>query len=61
MRRTSHQNVHYCKLLKSQLLQLEQGIYMAPSQYEAGFTSIAHTEEDIDKTIRAAAAVFKEI
>ena len=34
---------------------------MAPSQYEAGFTSIAHTEEDIDKTIRAAAAVFKEI
>ena len=25
-----------------------QGIYLAPSQYEAGFTSLAHTEEDIE-------------
>ena len=40
-------------------MQLEHGVYMAPSQYEAGFTSIAHTEEDIDRTIEAAAAVFK--
>ena len=42
-------------------MQLEHGIYMAPSQYEAGFTSIAHTEEDIDKTIEAAKAVFAQI
>lgn len=41
--------------------QLEHGVYMAPSQYEAGFTSIAHTEEDVDHTIRAAAEVFKQI
>ena len=42
-------------------LQLERGVYMAPSQYEAGFTSIAHTEEDIDNTIRAAADTFRNI
>ena len=32
---------------------LEQGIYMAPSQYEANFMSMCHTEDDINKTIRA--------
>jgi glutamate-1-semialdehyde 2,1-aminomutase len=32
---------------------LERGIYLAPSQFEAGFVSIAHTEEDIDRTIQA--------
>jgi glutamate-1-semialdehyde 2,1-aminomutase len=37
---------------------LEQGIYLAPSQFEAGFTSLAHTEADIDKTIAAAKAVM---
>ena len=36
---------------------LERGIYMAPSQFEAGFVSTAHTEEQIDK-VRAAAAEF---
>ncbi|MGY6531074.1 MAG: glutamate-1-semialdehyde 2,1-aminomutase [Cyanobacterium sp.] len=40
---------------------LERGIYLAPSQFEAGFTSLAHTEEDIEATIRAAAEVLKEI
>ena len=34
---------------------------MAPSQYEAGFTSIAHTEQDIEETIRAAADVFRSL
>ena len=38
---------------------LEQGIYLAPSQFEAGFLSTAHTEEDIDKTVAAAAKVMK--
>ncbi len=33
---------------------LEQGIYLAPSQFEAAFISAAHTEEDIEKTIQAA-------
>jgi glutamate-1-semialdehyde 2,1-aminomutase len=37
---------------------LEQGIYLAPSQFEAGFTSLAHTEADIDKTITAARTVM---
>lgn len=32
---------------------LEQGIYFAPSPYETGFISTAHTEEDIDRTIEA--------
>ncbi|TPX27496.1 glutamate-1-semialdehyde 2,1-aminomutase [Cylindrospermopsis raciborskii] len=36
---------------------LERGIYLAPSQFEAGFTSLAHTEEDIDQTL----AVVKEV
>ena len=33
---------------------LERGIALAPSQFEAGFMSIAHSDEDIDKTIEAA-------
>ncbi|MDF2586788.1 MAG: glutamate-semialdehyde--aminomutase [Anaerocolumna sp.] len=32
---------------------LDQGIYIAPSQYEAMFVSVAHTDEDIEKTCRA--------
>ena len=40
---------------------LEKGIYLAPSQFEAGFTSLAHTDEDIDRTIEAAKEVFAEI
>jgi chaperonin GroES len=30
---------------------LEQGVYLAPSQFEAGFMSLAHTDADVDKTI----------
>ena len=30
---------------------LDRGVYIAPSQFEAGFVSIAHTNEDIDRTI----------
>merc|ERR1711937_527015 len=40
---------------------LERGVYLAPSQYEAGFMSLAHTEEDVDKTIAAAKEVFATI
>jgi glutamate-1-semialdehyde 2,1-aminomutase len=39
---------------------LEQGIYLAPSQFEAGFISAAHTEEDIDRTIAAANKAIRE-
>ncbi len=40
---------------------LERGIYLAPSQFEAGFTSVAHTEEDIDRTLAAAREVMSSI
>jgi glutamate-1-semialdehyde 2,1-aminomutase len=40
---------------------LEHGIYLAPSQFEAGFTSLAHTEEDIDRTLAAARSVMSQI
>ncbi|HEY6169826.1 MAG TPA: glutamate-1-semialdehyde 2,1-aminomutase [Verrucomicrobiae bacterium] len=38
---------------------LDAGIYLAPSQFEAGFISIAHSEADIEKTVRTAAQVIK--
>ena len=40
---------------------LEEGVYLAPSQFEAGFLSAAHSGEDIDKTVRAAAKVMKSL
>ena len=38
---------------------LDEGIYLAPSQFEAGFISTAHTAAEIEKTVRAAARVMK--
>jgi glutamate-1-semialdehyde 2,1-aminomutase len=38
---------------------LDKGVYLAPSAYEAGFTSIAHSAVEINETIAAAVAVFK--
>jgi glutamate-1-semialdehyde 2,1-aminomutase len=40
---------------------LEQGIYLAPSQFEAGFTSLAHTDEDIDRTLESARSVLSSL
>ncbi|HKT35010.1 MAG TPA: glutamate-1-semialdehyde 2,1-aminomutase [Nitrospira sp.] len=40
---------------------LEQGIYLAPSQFEAAFLSTAHTSADIEKTIKAARVAFKSL
>ena len=40
---------------------LEQGIYLAPSAFEAGFVSAAHSDDDLNKTIQAAATVFKSL
>jgi glutamate-1-semialdehyde 2,1-aminomutase len=40
---------------------LERGVYLAPSQFEAGFTSVAHTEEDIDRTLAAVQEVMSSI
>ena len=40
---------------------LERGVYLAPASYEAGFMSAAHSTEDIDTTIAAAAEVFSTL
>ncbi len=40
---------------------LEEGIYLAPSQFEAGFFSIVHGEEEVEKTIAAARKAMKKI
>ena len=40
---------------------LDEGINIAPSQFEAGFMSVAHSPEDLDKTIEAAGKAFKTL
>lgn len=40
---------------------LEEGVYLAPSAYEAGFTSIAHDNAVVDEIIRAAQKSFQKI
>jgi glutamate-1-semialdehyde 2,1-aminomutase len=39
---------------------LNRGVYVAPSQFEAGFLSTAHGEADIEKTVSAATSVMNE-
>ena len=40
---------------------LKQGVYLAPSAFEAGFVSAAHTDETIEKTLMAAETVMKTL
>jgi glutamate-1-semialdehyde 2,1-aminomutase len=40
---------------------LNEGVYLAPSQFEAGFLSTAHSAADIEKTVTAAARVMKAL
>jgi glutamate-1-semialdehyde 2,1-aminomutase len=40
---------------------LEQGVYLAPSQFEAGFISTVHTDKEIDHTLAAAKRVFMSL
>lgn len=42
-------------------MMLERGVYLAPSMYEAGFMSLAHTDEDIEKTIAIADEVLSQL
>ncbi|WP_341501973.1 glutamate-1-semialdehyde 2,1-aminomutase [Gallaecimonas sp. GXIMD4217] len=42
-------------------LMLEEGVYLAPSAFEAGFLSLAHTDQDIDATLEAARRVFARL
>jgi glutamate-1-semialdehyde 2,1-aminomutase len=39
---------------------LERGIYIAPSQFEAMFVSVAHTDDDVDATVEAVADFFRD-
>jgi len=39
---------------------LERGVYLPPSQFEAAFVSLAHSEEDVDLTIAASKEAFAE-
>jgi glutamate-1-semialdehyde 2,1-aminomutase len=40
---------------------LDAGVYLAPSQFEAGFISTAHSPADIETTVRAAAQVLRSL
>jgi glutamate-1-semialdehyde 2,1-aminomutase len=40
---------------------LAEGVYLAPSQFEAGFISTAHTTADIDRTVKAAAKIMRQL
>lgn len=40
---------------------LDEGVYLAPASYEAGFMSAAHTDADIDATLNAAEKVFAKL
>ena len=39
---------------------LERGIYIAPSQFECLFVSLAHSDEDIDRTVEAVGDFFRD-
>jgi glutamate-1-semialdehyde 2,1-aminomutase len=47
------------KFAKFHQLMLQRGVYLSPSAFEAGFTSLAHTHADINKTIEIARQVMK--
>jgi glutamate-1-semialdehyde 2,1-aminomutase len=40
---------------------LEQGVHLPPSQFEAFFVSLAHSEDVIDTTLQAAARAFEAL
>jgi glutamate-1-semialdehyde 2,1-aminomutase len=42
-------------------LMLNQGIYLAPSAFEAGFLSAAHSDEDLQQTLAAAKIAFQQL
>lgn len=42
-------------------MMLDEGIYLAPSAYEAGFMSLAHSQDDIQRTVDAAQRCFAKL
>lgn len=58
---TSYADVMKCDTEKFKVFfhkMLDLGVYLAPSAFEAGFMSLAHTDEDIQKTLEAADMAF---
>ena len=61
---TCYQDVMKCdveRFKKFFHLMLEEGVYLAPSAFEAGFMSLAHSEEDIQRTVSAARRCFAKL
>jgi glutamate-1-semialdehyde 2,1-aminomutase len=61
---SSYQDVMACDVERFKRffhLMLEEGVYLAPSAFEAGFMSVAHSEEDIRNTVDAARRVFAKL
>lgn len=61
---TNFQEVMKCDAAKFNRffhLMLEQGVYLAPSAFEAGFMSLAHSDADIDRTLAAADMAFAQL
>ncbi|HGO5854512.1 TPA: glutamate-1-semialdehyde 2,1-aminomutase [Mannheimia haemolytica] len=61
---TNFQEVMKCDAAKFNRffhLMLEQGVYLAPSAFEAGFMSLAHSDEDIARTLEAADKAFAQL
>jgi len=57
-------DVQKCSVEKFKLFfhaMLEEGVYFAPSAFEAGFISIMHQEKEIDQTLNAVEKVFKKM
>jgi glutamate-1-semialdehyde 2,1-aminomutase len=52
-------SMKYFKILYHSLL--ENGVYLGPSGYEVGFVSRAHTQVDLDKTIKAFEISIKKL
>ena len=55
---TSANTDHYARFFRGMI---RRGVYPPPSQFEAWFLSAAHTEKDVDKTIKAAQAAMKDL
>ncbi|MEZ5535799.1 MAG: glutamate-1-semialdehyde 2,1-aminomutase [Thiolinea sp.] len=61
---TNYQQVTQCNIQRFNKFfhgMLDRGVYMAPSAFEAGFVSNAHTDEDLAATLEAARDVFAEL
>jgi glutamate-1-semialdehyde 2,1-aminomutase len=61
---TNFQQVCACdveKFKKFFHFMLEEGVYLAPSAFEAGFLSLAHTDQDINNTLIAAKKAFSQL